>query len=480
MRWLFLLLFLSFGSSLALAQELHSLSHCNPRQMRGGWVASVHHITWPPRPGMTSAQQLTELEHMVERLAEVKINAIYFQVRPEGDALYPSSLEPWSRFLTGTQGENPGFDPLQQLIDLAHPRHIEVHAWLNPYRARALPPDPQPSVLPHLAAILPQRVHSYGKLQWMDPAAPEVRQRLVAVCLDLAQRYDLDGIHFDDYFYPYPEGDRDFPDDSLWQDYQKSGGTLSRAEWRRFQVDLAVQQVSQALRQSNPYLRFGISPFGLPAPQRPAGIQGFDQFEKLYADPQHWIDRGWVDYLAPQLYWPSTRSAQAFVPLLQWWCQHLPRDGQLFAGIHLSAWGSHPQWTPEEYRFQFRQVAAQPGCSGYILWNINLLLQPEHPARRLMQEVHNQTVLTPALERPELPVPLPPVITTNQGKVEFTPADSLPLRALVLYRKVGPDWTRLILLRPLESPPPLEPGEYALAVVARDGGESLARTFSLP
>ncbi len=269
------------------------------REMRGAWIASVWNINFPSSPGSSPETQKAELRRQLDRLQECGFNAVFFQVRPEGDALFSSQLEPWSSSLTGRQGQDPGYDPLQALIEEAQERNLEVHAWLNPFRAQAASPNLAP---PHLATTHPDLVHPYGPYLWMDPGAKEVQQRLVDVCQDLVERYDLDGIHFDDYFYPYPDG-KSFPDDASWQEYRRGGGTMSRADWRRDNVNRTIQAVDEAVESKADHVRFGISPFGIPAPEKPEGIRGFDQYNGLYADPQKWIDEGWVDYLAPQLYW---------------------------------------------------------------------------------------------------------------------------------------------------------------------------------
>ena len=194
--------------------ELVKVGHT--RQMRGAWVASVANINFPSQSGLPRETQQQELLRILDCLQEARFNAIFFQVRPEGDALYKSPLEPWSRFLGGMPGADPGYDPLQFLVKQAHARNIEVHAWLNPYRARGLPQTGYPQAAPHLGVEQPDHVFRYRPYEWMDPAAPGVRARLLDVCRDLVTRYPIDGIHFDDYFYPYPDAGQPFPDGPSW------------------------------------------------------------------------------------------------------------------------------------------------------------------------------------------------------------------------------------------------------------------------
>lgn len=448
------------------------------RELRGVWVASVHNMHFPSRAGLSSQQGKAELEALVARAAECRLNAIFFQVRPEGDALYASALEPWSRFLSGHQGEDPGYDPLATLIPLAHAHGIEVHAWLNPYRASASPADKTTLVAPHIGAAHPETVVSYGSFVWMQPGRPEVRERLVEVCLDLARRYDIDGLHFDDYFYPYPEGGRDFPDDDVWATYD---GPLSRADWRRNSVNQAIAEVAKALHHEKPYLRFGISPFGLPAPQRPEGIAGFDQYEKLYADPQLWSDRAYVDYLAPQLYWPTTRKEQALQPLLEWWVSHARGGRYTFAGLNLNGLGAKPEWTLEEYRTELALVRtnADQGARGAIWWSVQPLLEDRQGKTvSFFRELYPHPALTPPLARTRGETVAPPRCRVEGAQVIAEPRGKAPVYRWAVYQKQGANW-RLLSVHSAKETIALPRGEYALSALTREGAESLGQLVTI-
>ncbi len=426
---------------------------------------------WPAQAGLSGAKQRADLDQMLDRLAEARFNAVFFQVRPEGDALYRSELEPWSRFLSGRQGGDPGYDPLKYLVEQAHRRGLEVHAWLNPYRAQATPPPPAGDrpVAPHLAVVEPQSVVGYGALRWMEPSSAPVRARLVNVCRDLTHRYDLDGLHFDDYFYPYPEGELPFPDQ---ESYAASGTSLSVGDWRRGQVNQAIQEVSAAVAEEKPWVRFGISPFGLPAPERPEGISGLDQYDKLFADTQLWMDEGWVDYLAPQLYWPTTRQAQAYEPLLKWWREHA-RDGRyIFPGLNLAALGSKPEWDLAEYR---RELALAKPEQGFIIWNVTPILENRQNVRTELFD--SAEVLTPPLARRRGRVVPPPEVSRRGDRLRLTYTDEIPWRAFTVYRRDGSNWTLHQIVRSHEVE--LEPGLWAIASVSRDGVESLARQVAV-
>jgi uncharacterized lipoprotein YddW (UPF0748 family) len=413
-------------------------------------------------------------------LKNTGFNAVFFQVRPEGDALYESKLEPWSNSLTGKQGQNPGYDPLKTLVEEAHKRNLEVHAWLNPYRAKAASAE---QVYPHVGAVHPEHVHDYGKVKWMDPGAAVVKQRLVDVCADITKRYDVDGLHFDDYFYPYPIEGQDFPDQRTWAEYQKGGGKLARADWRRENVNSAVQQVKKAVKAEKDHVRFGISPFGLPAPDRPAGVVGFNQYEGLYADTQKWLDRGWVDYLAPQLYWPTTKKGQPYEPLVKYWNDHAPDGRAIFAGNNLQAIGSSPDWTIDEYRkeVELSRKHAGAGGAGNIWWNVEPILKDKPGVRALFRDdVYKEPALTPALPQAGLETVAPPSLKVFGNEVEL-PQDTDDVRGFTVYKKDQTNqWKLDRILSGDTEKVQLAPGSWAIAAATRHGVESLGVVVDVP
>ena len=277
------------------------------REFRGAWIASVHNIDWPSAKGLSAASQQAELRSLLDKVAALKMNAVIFQVRPQCDALYQSSIEPWSQWLTGTMGRSPGYDPLAFCIKEAHARGIEVHAWFNPFRA--LSNSSQAVCRSHVSSSMPHITKRYGSMVWCDPASPDTRSRALSVILDVVRRYDIDGVHLDDYFYPYPSGGLRFPDGK------------SPAQ-RRAYVDSFVSNLYSSVKRQKPWVRVGISPFGIWRPGVPAGIEaGIDSYEQLAGDSRKWLKNGWVDYLAPQLYWRISPQKQSFPALLSWWRQ---------------------------------------------------------------------------------------------------------------------------------------------------------------
>lgn len=300
-----------------------------PQQDTGGepklgvWVASVGNIDFPSKPGLSAEVQMAELQAIVARVKSLGIKEIYFQIRPAGDALYASELDPWSHVLTGQQGLSPGYDPLEYLIEIAKPEKIEIHAWANPYRAQA---EKSPALASsHLAERIPDSAYQYGDLLWFDPGQKWVQDHTYEVLMDVVRRYDVDGIHLDDYFYPYPKKGVPFPDSRTYAAYKMYGGKLSLADWRRDNVNKLVKRVSEGIRAENakkragkPRVKFSISPFGIYRPGQPKGIVGLDQYNELYADPVLWLKEGWLDINIPQLYWKKGGD-QAFEKLLPYW-----------------------------------------------------------------------------------------------------------------------------------------------------------------
>ena len=376
-----------------------------PREFRAAWVATVANIDWPSRADLSVEQQQAEILKILDTAQALKLNAIVLQVRPSADAIYPSALEPWTEYLTGTQGQAPQplYDPLDMWVREAHARGLELHAWLNPYRVRqaqaksALAPN-------NLAITHPQAVKTYGNLMWMDPSEPVAVQRTLDVVRDVVRRYDVDGIHIDDYFYPYPvqgadKVEVDFPDEPAWQRYVAAGGQATRADWRRHQVDNLVQAMHQTIQQEKPWVRFGISPFGLGRPdRRPPGIQGFSQYDKLYADAELWLKQGWLDYLAPQLYWPLDQTPQAFGVLLDTWVKENTAGRHIWPGLYTSRIdGSPKSWTVQEIENQIQRVRSQAGSTGHVHFSMVALLQNRADlATTLKKNVYSQAALVPA------------------------------------------------------------------------------------
>ncbi|MFG3188184.1 glycoside hydrolase family 10 protein [Streptomyces omiyaensis] len=318
------------------------------RQMRGVWIASVVNIDWPSRTGLDAVAQRAEFTRLADEALEQGFNALFVQVRPTADAFWPSPLEPWSQWLTGTQGRDPGYDPLGFMVETAHERGLAFHAWFNPYRV-SMQADPSALVPGHPARVHPEWTVSYGGKLYYDPGVPAARRFCQEAMLDAVRRYDIDGVHFDDYFYPYPVAGSDFPDDETFRAY--GAGHADKAAWRRHNVDLMVREMRDAVRAVRPDALFGISPFGVwrNATTDPRGSRtsAFQSYDGLHADTRGWVERGWLDYIAPQVYWHIGLPVADYGVLAPWWADAVRGTGtELWIGQAVYKSGAAGQPAP--------------------------------------------------------------------------------------------------------------------------------------
>jgi uncharacterized lipoprotein YddW (UPF0748 family) len=348
---------------------------CPPREFRAAWIATVANIDWPSRPGLPVAQQKAELLSLLDRAAQLHFNAVFFQVRPLSDAVYASAIEPWSEFLTGRQGlaPQPWYDPLAFAIAAAHQRGLELHAWFNPFRA-GHPKSFSPPAPNHITRTDPELVHHYGTQTLLDPGEPAAQERALMVVLDVVKRYDVDGVVLDDYFYPYPEKDATgqdmpFPDGASWEKYGLHSG-LIRDDWRRDNVNRFVLRLSYAIKAAKPWVQFGISPFGIWRPLNPPQIKGLDAYQKIDADSRRWLANGWVDYLAPQLYWSIADRDHSFPVLLNWWHSQNLYSRHVWPALADSSVGG--KFPPQEipYQMQIVRRLSDPGEAHYHLRSV--------------------------------------------------------------------------------------------------------------
>jgi len=292
------------------------------RELRGVWVSTVVNIDWPSEAGLPSTQQKQELLRILDAHQRAGMNAIFLQVRPSADAIYAKGKELWSRFLTGQQGMPPSplYDPLEFAIQEAHARGMELHAWFNPYRATFDLSEANVSAQ-HITKQHPEWFFTYAGKKLFNPGLPQVQQYIVDVIMQVVRNYDIDGVHFDDYFYPYPVAGQSIPDYPTYRHYGKDFRTID--DWRRNNVNQLIQTLADSIHSAKKYVKFGISPFGIwqnkkqdPAGSETSGLSGYGQ---LYADARTWLQQGWVDYINPQIYFPFNHRAAAFETLLTWW-----------------------------------------------------------------------------------------------------------------------------------------------------------------
>ncbi len=465
-----------------------------PREFRAAWVATVSNIDWPSAPGLSAAVQRNEALALLDRAKAIGLNALILQVRPAADAIYPSALEPWTEYLSGEQNKAPGdasWDPLAFWVQQAHQRGLELHAWINPYRARHSAAK-SPLVASHIAVRRPDLVKRYGDMLWMDPGEPDAAAHTLAVVADVVRRYDIDGLHIDDYFYPYPvpvpgvagltvaagatvassgpsAADLPFPDDESYARYRLSGGALARDDWRRANVDALVEAMHRTVHAVKPWVRFGVSPFGVGKPTlRPAGVVGFSQYDKLYADAELWLAQGWLDYLAPQLYWQIAREGLQFPVLLDYWLAQNPAQRHVWPGLFSSQVGRN--WPAREIVEQIAVQRSRAAAGGHIHFSMVALQQDRDGLATLLQSgPYRQAALVPATPwlastspgaRHGAPrwsvvgtrVHIEPAMDASSGAALPTAAAPPPAPApaqsptlWAVWRRVGSDWRFAVL-----------------------------------
>ena len=372
-------------------------------EMRGVWLATVANRDWPSRPGLTPAQQRTELIAHLDTAVRDRLNTVMFQVRPTADALWPSPYEPWSQYLTGTQGQDPGWDPLGTAVEEAHVRGLQLHAWFNPYRI-ANNTDLTKLVASHPARKHPDWVVVYGGKLYYNPGLPQVRAFVEDAILDAVKKYPVDGVHFDDYFYPYPVAGQSFDDDAAYDTY--GGGFADRAAWRRDNIDKLIRETAARIEQIRPGTRFGISPFGVwrniatdsRGSDTRAGVQTYDD---LCADTRKWVRENWIDYIVPQLYWNIGFAAADYAKLLPWWAEVARgTKTQLYAGEALYKAGDPAQpaaWQdPAELSRHLTLAAKYPQVGGHVFFAArDVAVDPVGAMARVVADHYQQPAEAP-------------------------------------------------------------------------------------
>ncbi len=452
-----------------------SVSH--RREFRGAWVTTAWNIDFPTKTTLSTSEQQAELIAILDRLQALNFNAVIMQFRVDGDALYASELEPWSEWLTGTQGKapDPFYDPMAFTIAECRKRGLELHAWFNPYRAKShnLPLDHPPN---HVTNTHPQGVHPYGNFLWMDPGDRKIQDLTYNVIMDVVRRYDVDGVHIDDYFYPYPISGQTFPDQTTYDAYRQGGGTMIRNDWRRDNVNQMVKRLFQGIKAAKPHVRFGISPFGIYRPDQPPGIRGLDQYDQLYADPKKWLAEGWVDYIAPQLYWRIDPIAQSYRQLLNWWLDQNPQMRHVYVGNNITRL-ENKVWQAEEFD---RQITISRSWEsrlslGNIFYSMRIIRDnAEGIADLLKANFYQQLALPPIMPWLNTPAASLPTQVRRQGDtISWQLGNIQNLRCWTLYQKQGNTWQLVQILPATATSVRVSAGDYALSAVDRANRESL-------
>jgi uncharacterized lipoprotein YddW (UPF0748 family) len=437
-----------------------------PREFRGVWVTPLDAMTgpdWPSRPGLSTAQQQAELRTLLDNAKAIGLNAIVLHVRTAADAMYPSSLVPWSAFLSGKSGvgPSPAYDPLAFAITEAHARGMQLHAWFNPFRAM-LPNFTGKAAANHVTRAHKSWIRKYGTQTWIDPGEPAARAAVLKQIMDVVDRYDIDAVHLDDYFYPYREQqtvihrvkgrrvrvreDIPFPDATTWKKYGgASHGYSDRAEWRRANIDKFVEALYKDVKARKPWVLVGISPFGIWRTGTPPGITGLDAYGEIYADARKWLREGWVDYLAPQLYWPIDGDQHRFTNLDDWWRTQNPKGRAIWPGLFDAQVSVHREgWSASEIAAQIERLRiSREGTQetdGHIHFRMGALLQDYHAiGERLRTTVYSQTALFPPT--PWLggaPPAAPKVLSVGGDTISIAPGDPTHI-AWWLIQALGAD-----------------------------------------
>lgn len=493
--WLLMNMTIATGVALAAPRTEGDAPPPVAREFRGVWVATVENIDWPSKAGLPVEQQQQEFIAILDKCVELNLNAVIFQIRTQADAFYPSKIEPWSEYLTGAMGEppRPFYDPLEFAVEQAHRRGLQLHVWFNPYRVR-VPGAKSPASPNHASVARADVVRKYGKYLWFDPGEPGAEEEFVAVLNDVVKRYDIDGVHIDDYFYPYQVKDDQekvvpFPDDESYARAKSQGETLGRDDWRRQNVDHLVHRMYDEVKKAKPWVLVGISPFGIWRPGNPPGITGLDQYATLYADARKWQREGWLDYFTPQLYWKVDSKGQSYPKLLAWWAEQNEMQRHLWPGNFTSKVRRGPKdeaaertWTAGDLLKQIEVTRATPGAGGNVHFSMKALKQNYGGiADRLKQGPYAEPALVPVSPWLGKETPGKPVDVADVGKeqikvtLDLASGDKRPWQWLV--REQSPNgWKTTILPGAertyiLKTPGDQQPSVIVVSAISRLGLE---------
>lgn len=445
------------------------------REFRAAWVSPVEYGEWPSAPDLDDASQQEELTDLLDRAQEIGLNAVVLHVRPAADAFYPTARAPWSSYVV-PNGMAPGYDPLAFALREAHRRGMQLHVWFNPFRAA--PPERRAGVeavgASRIAAAHPEWVVRYGTQRWIDPGDPAARRDVLDALFEVVERYDVDGVHLDDYFYPYLEerttvrrvrvGRRryrtvretetiGFPDGRTWERYGAAAGWDSRGAWRRENVSQFVRALYEGVKARKPWVAVGISPFGIWRPGYPAGVTGLDAYTEIFADSRRWLREGWLDYLTPQLYWPTDGEQQRFLKLDAWWRSENVRARHVWPGmLTMRVAQGRNRWPASEIEREIgalRSARAGAGESlGHVHFRMKSLMDDAEGGLgdRLGGGLYAAPALPPASPWLGSATPAVPRLTgcgdAPTARIAVAPGDAQPVRWwLTQWRDATGRWT---------------------------------------
>ncbi|PRY99858.1 glycoside hydrolase family 10 protein [Marinilabilia salmonicolor] len=388
------------------------------REMRAIWIATVANIDWPSKSGLSVELQQDEMLELFDLAKEYNLNTVIFQVRPSTDAFYPSELEPWSQWLTGEQGQapDPFYDPLEFAIEEGRKRGLEIHLWLNPYRA-VVDTAKASIAVDHPVNQHPEWFVTYGKARYFNPGLPETRNHVATVVADVLKRYNVDALHFDDYFYPYRISGEEFPDQEAFEMYPRGFTADQKDDWRRDNVDLIIEQLHDTIENVNPSVAFGISPFGVwrnqsVDPRGSATRAGQTNYDDLYANILRWQEEGWIDYITPQIYWHIGKEVADYAIIADWWSKNALGCrlyiGQAFYRINRDS--KDREWrSSRQILKQINLNRTYPNIDGSMFFSAKSLRNnPRRLKEKLLRRVYRYEALPPVNPRvaqvvPEVP-----------------------------------------------------------------------------
>jgi uncharacterized lipoprotein YddW (UPF0748 family) len=415
-------------------------------EFRGVWIATVDNIDWPSRDNHNPESQKADFIRILDMHQRNGMNAVIVQVRPAADAFYPSPYEPWSQWLTGVQGlpPSPYYDPLQFMISEAHKRGMEFHAWLNPYRANfnigtaSIAPN-------HVTRLHPEWFLTYGDKKYFDPSNKDAQQFVVNVVRDIVKRYDIDAIHMDDYFYPYRIPGREFPDAAS---FLKSGTRLNKEDWRRSNVDSIIRKLSKAIKEEKKYVKFGISPYSVwrnkdKDPRGSDSRSGVTNFDDLYADILLWLEKGWIDYVSPQLYLEIGHDKVAYEKMLAWWSRNsYGRHIYIGHGIYRVNENAAAWKNPSELSNQIKLLRRYPNVHGSIYFSSKSFNNnPNGWNDSLRENYYHYPAFVPPMRWIDNEKPWAPIVErsiSNDSMIKLTvrpdPRNLIPIKYFVVYK----------------------------------------------
>lgn len=393
-KTLYLLLILLVFAAFAHAQA-------NKRALRGVWIATVNNIDWPTKPGLAVEEQQKEMVTLLDQLQSYNMNTVIFQIRPTADAFYKSQFEPSSHWVTGVQGKDMGYDPLQFAIDECHKRGLNIHVWLNPYRINYDTTAYDAYAKDHIMLQHPEWTVAYGKAKYFNPGLDEVRGFTCKVVKDIVSNYDVDAIHMDDYFYPYKIAGQEFPDSLTFVQHPR--GFTDKADWRRNNVNLIIKEINETIKSVKPWVEFGISPFAIwrnnTEDPRGSATKAMTNYDGLYADILLWQKEGWIDYVLPQLYFNIGYPIADYAVLSDWWSKY-NYGANVYAGLapyRVSKKAKQKEWhTTKELNRQVRRNMQDPNIKGEVYFSAKSFFNPELDLKnRLARKEYKTLTIVP-------------------------------------------------------------------------------------